>query len=69
MCSWGHGGGCLGGEVKLTDGGDCGNDLSQFELVKDGGLSGSVQTHHQNPHLFLPKEIFKQICKHVPHFD
>lgn len=51
----------------LTDGRDCGDDLSQFELVQDGGLAGSIQPHHQNPHLFFTKEILKQACKHVPH--
>ena len=33
-------------------GGDGGNDLCQFQAVQNGGLACSVQTKHQNPHLF-----------------
>lgn len=50
-----------------TDGGDCGDDFPQLEFVQDGGFSGSIQTDHQDSHLFLPEEIFKEACKHVPH--
>lgn len=44
---------------ELTDGGDGGDDFSQLELVQDGGLSGSIQSHHQDPHFFLAKQFIK----------
>lgn len=53
--------------MPLTDSGDGGDDLSQFEFVQDGGFASSIQTYHQDSHLFLPKEILKEACKHVPH--
>lgn len=33
---------------RLTNGWDRGDDLSQLEFVKDGGLSGSVKTNHED---------------------
>jgi len=39
-----------------ADGGDGGDDLAEFELVKNGGLTGGVQTDHQDAHLLLPEE-------------
>lgn len=50
-----------------TDRGDGGDDLAQLEFVQNGGLSGGVQAHHQDPHLLLPKQTFKEIPKHIPH--
>ena len=32
----------------LTDGGDCGNDFTELELVEDGGLTGGVETDHED---------------------
>lgn len=52
--------------TRLTDGGDCGNNFSQFELVQDGSLSSSIQSYHQDPHLFLAKQPFKQATD-IPH--
>lgn len=34
----------------LTDGRDGGNNFTELKLVQDGGLSGSVQTDHQDTH-------------------
>ena len=49
-----------GGEVVgLTDGGDGGDDLSELELVEDGGLSGGVQSDHEDAHLLLAEEARK----------
>lgn len=50
-----------------TDRRDGGDDLSQLEFVQDGGFAGSIEAHHQDPHLLLPKEAFKEIYKDVPH--
>ena len=59
---------------KLTNGRDCRaifvsitsswaeedlHNLSELQLVKDGGLSGSIKTNHQNSHLLLPPELIK----------
>jgi len=30
--------------IVLTDGGDCGNDFAELELVQDGRLTSSVET-------------------------
>ncbi len=54
-------------QESQTDSGDGGDYFSQFQFVQDGGLSSSIQAHHQNSHLFLPKEILKEACKHIPH--
>lgn len=37
-----------------ADGGNGSNDFTQLQLVQDSGLSGSVQTDHENSHLLLP---------------
>lgn len=50
-----------------TDGGDGGDDLAQLEFVENGGFPGCVQAHHQDPHLLLPEEAFKEIRKDIPH--
>jgi hypothetical protein len=31
--------------VRLTDSWNCGDDLAEFQLVQNGGLSGSVKTN------------------------
>ena len=54
-------------EKRTTDSGDGGDNFSQLEFVEDGGFPCSIKAHHEDPHLFLPKEVLKQACKHVPH--
>ena len=49
-----------------TNGGNGGNDLTELELVQDGGLSGGIKTDHQDPHLLLSTE---ELGKNVPHLD
>ena len=45
----------------LTNGWYRGHNLTQLELVQNGGLSGGVQSHHQNSHLLLDsEEVFKK---------
>lgn len=34
--------------VRLTDGGDGGDNLAELELVEDGGLTGGVETDHKD---------------------
>lgn len=41
-------------QASLTDGGNGGNDLAKLQLIEDGGLSCSIQAHHQDAHLLLP---------------
>ena len=53
--------------IWLTNGWDCCDDLAKFELVEDSGFTGSVQPHHQDPHLFLAEEAFEQGGEHVTH--
>jgi len=51
-----------------ANGRDSGDNFTQLELVQDGGLSGSVETNHQNTHLLLspqPIEEFRECETHV----
>lgn len=45
----------------LTDGGDGGDDLTQLELVKNGGFTGGIQSDHQDAHLLLGEEAREQL--------
>lgn len=47
--------------MRHTNGGDGCDDFTELELVENGGLSGGVQTNHQNSHLLLPPELVKQL--------
>lgn len=47
--------------ATLTDGRDGGDNLTQLELVQDGGFTGSIKTDHQDAHLLLTEEIGKQL--------
>jgi len=43
---------------------DCGNscdDFTKLQLVQDCGLSGGVQTNHQNSHLLFSPELIKEL--------
>ena len=52
-----------------SDGGDGGDDFSELELVQDGGLTGCIETHHQNSHLFLGKQPAEELRERKPHFS
>lgn len=41
----------------LTDSRDRGDDFPELELVQDGGLTGGIETYHQNSHFFLRKKL------------
>ena len=45
------------GNWVLTDSRDRGDDFTELELVQDGGLTGGIETNHQNSHFFLRKEF------------
>jgi len=50
-----------------TDGGNGRDDLAELELVENGGLSGSVETDHENSHLLLSEEVLEDSRKGHPH--
>lgn len=52
---------------ELTNGGDSGDDFTELELVQDGGLTSSIETHHQNPHFLLRKQPAEQLRERQPH--
>ena len=43
-----------------TDCGDGGDDFTELQLVEDGGLSGGIETDHENSHLLLSPETVEQ---------
>jgi hypothetical protein len=51
--------------LSRTDGGDSGDDFTELELVKNCGLSGSIETDHENAHLLLSPELIEKLreCK------
>ena len=51
----------------LTDGGDGSDDLPQFQLIQDGGLSCGIQAHHQDTHLLLPDQALEKVSKDITH--
>jgi len=46
-----------------TDGGNGCNNLTELELVKDGGLTSSIKTDHKDTHILLAKETAEEFCK------
>jgi hypothetical protein len=46
-----------------TNGGDGGDDLTELELVKNGSLTGGIESDHQNTHLGLVKGRRKRLGK------
>ena len=50
-----------------TDGGDGGDDLSKLQLVKDGSLTGGIESDHQNTHLLLAEEPFERLGEKTAH--
>lgn len=55
--------------MGLTNGGDGGDNFSELELVQDGGLTGSIKTHHQNSHLPLGEKPAEELRECQPHFS
>lgn len=44
-----------------TNGWDCGNDLTELQLVKDGGLTGGIKPHHEDSHLLVTEKALQQL--------
>jgi len=59
--------GVIDPQVLLTDRRDCRDDFTELQLVQDGGLSGGVQTNHQNSHLLLAPEAIEQLRERETH--
>jgi len=47
-----------------ANGGDGGDDLAKLELVEDRGLTGGIETNHQDAHLLLAGEEFLEDVSH-----
>jgi hypothetical protein len=59
--------GCYSESIH-TDGGNGGDDLAELKLVEDGGLSGGIETNHEDSHLLLspkPVEQFRKCHTHL----
>ena len=44
-------------ERVLTNCGDSGDDLTKLQLVENGGLSGGVESQHQQAHLLGSEDL------------
>ncbi len=55
------------GKSRLTDGRNGGDDLPKLQLIKNGRLTGSIETNHKNAHLLLGEEPLKQLGESKPH--
>ena len=45
----------------LTDCGDSGDDFTELELVENSGLSGGIETNHEDSHLLLAPQAVEQL--------
>lgn len=52
----------------FDDGRNGGDDLAEFELIKDRRLTGGIETDHENAHLSLGKQLLKKLGECEPHF-
>ena len=50
-----------------TDGGDGGDDLTELQLIKNGGLTGSIETDHKDTHLLLGEQLGEELADRKPH--
>jgi hypothetical protein len=53
----------------ITDGRDGGHDLSELQLVQNGGLPCSVEADHQDPHLLLREQSLEELGEGEAHGD
>ena len=53
--------------MSLTNGWNGGDDLAKLEPVQDGGLTSSIETNHEDTHLFLRKQLAEQLPERQPH--
>lgn len=52
-----------------TNGWDGVQDLSEFELINNGGLSGSIKTKHEDSGLFLSEHSVEHFSEGKSHFS
>lgn len=50
-----------------TDGWNGGDDLTQLQLVQDGGFTGGIQADHQDSHFLVAKEVGEQLGERQTH--
>jgi len=53
--------------MLLTDCGNGGDDFTELELVKNGGLSGGIETNHEDSHLLLAPQAVEQLGEGKTH--
>lgn len=51
----------------LTDCGDSGDDFTELELVENSGLSGGIETNHEDSHLLLAPQAVEQLGEGKTH--
>jgi len=58
---------CTGHARTEANGGDSGHDLAELELVENGGLTGGIETDHEDAHLLLAEEAAKHLAERESH--
>jgi hypothetical protein len=53
--------------MLLTDCGNGGDDFTELELVEDSGLSGGIETNHEDSHLLLAPQAVEQLGEGKTH--
>ena len=53
--------------MLLTDCGNGGDDFTELQLVQNGGLSGGVETNHEDSHLLLAPQAVEQLGEGKTH--
>ena len=53
--------------ASLTDCGDGCHDFTEFQLVQDRSLSGSIEADHQDSHLLLTPKLIEELRKCETH--
>lgn len=52
---------------ERTNGGNRGDNFAELELIENRGLSGSVETDHQDSHLLLPPQLVEKLRERETH--
>ena len=53
--------------MLLTDCGNGGDDFTKLQLVEDSGLSGGIETNHEDSHLLLAPQAVEQLGEGKTH--
>lgn len=59
--------GLVAAQGGRTNSWDSSDDFTELKLIKNGSLSGSIQTNHQDSHLLLSPELIEQLRKCETH--